>query len=342
MKKMLLFIIVCGLGLCLPGCTVRKATTIQKLNVAEPVRALPLTADLSISEQKVRGEAHTKLSGKFGDEDLKNLISVATARALGQDPPKPEAADVLVALNVNVERNGSDLKVIVTGYPAWYRNFRTVEEVGDSAWLILTHTGAEAKGVYEGGRRGLSFAAPGVEVNADETYSGNDMKKGVGTQYGIRAEPRFNFLSFEDDGKTSPGFGWALGLALKFPISDAVSVNSGTVFRFGGLGSHEWVSYDYEYSYGEYRRVRRTETEVYKEFGLSIPAFVQYTLPVGYPVYAEAGIQLGLNFKGRRDGFDFGWGFGAGYHLLPGLDLGLRWVNNIELSTLGIGATYTF
>jgi len=141
MKKMLLFIIVCGLGLCLPGCTVRKATTIQKLNVAEPVRALPLTADLSISEQKVRGEAHTKLSGKFGDEDLKNLISVATARALGQDPPKPEAADVLVALNVNVERNGSDLKVIVTGYPAWYRNFRTVEEVGDSAWLILTHHG---------------------------------------------------------------------------------------------------------------------------------------------------------------------------------------------------------
>jgi hypothetical protein len=150
MKKiltLLLTVAICGLGF--TGCTLKKFTSIKTLDVGAPVRALPLTADLNISDQKVRGEAHGTL-GSVGDDD--RIVREAAARALGQDPPKVEAPDVLVAMNVYKEQRGRDLKVVVTGYPAWYHNFRTANIGGgksgesDSAWLILTHSGGGGGG----------------------------------------------------------------------------------------------------------------------------------------------------------------------------------------------------
>jgi len=146
MKKILTLLLtmtICGLGF--TGCVLKKYTSIATLDMGTPVRALPLTADLNISEQKVRGEAHGYI-GTGADED--RIVREATARALGQDPPKVEAPDVLVAMNVYKEQRGRDLKVVVTGYPAWYHNFRTVGLGGgkmgesDSAWLILMHSGS--------------------------------------------------------------------------------------------------------------------------------------------------------------------------------------------------------
>lgn len=81
----------------------------------EAVRPLPLTADLNISEKKTRGEAR-KDNAKVGDE--KRLISEAVAQALGHQPPKAEAADVLVAMNIYKQQVGDKLTIIVTGYPA--------------------------------------------------------------------------------------------------------------------------------------------------------------------------------------------------------------------------------
>ena len=153
MKKILLLMAVCSFGL--TGCAVRMSTSIKTVSAGpETVRSLPLTADLNISEQKVRGEAYGKVRNMSDDED--RLIREAVARALGQDPPKAEAPDVLVGMNVYKEQRGKNLSVVVTGYPGWYQNFRTVES-GDSAWLILTNTG----GVRRGGAEGLPVIAPG-------------------------------------------------------------------------------------------------------------------------------------------------------------------------------------
>jgi hypothetical protein len=153
MKKILLLMAVCGIGL--TGCAVRMSTSIKTVSAGpETVRSLPLTADLNISEQKVRGEAYGKVR-MSDDED--RLIREAVARALGQDPPKAEAPDVLVGMNVYREQKGKNMSVVVTGYPGWYQNFRTVES-GDSAWLILTNTGGVRRGGSEGG---LPVIAPG-------------------------------------------------------------------------------------------------------------------------------------------------------------------------------------
>jgi len=161
MKKILLFAMICGLVF--TGCAMRVSTSIKTVAIPEDVRPLPLTADLKISEQKVRGEATARMSSKLGGEE--RIIREAVARALGQDPPKADAPDVLVAMNVYKELNGKDLTVVVTGYPAWYRNFRTVEP-DDSALLILVNVGrwgqpaGTGKSSVEGTDGGFPFAAP--------------------------------------------------------------------------------------------------------------------------------------------------------------------------------------
>jgi len=382
MKKILLVTIFCGIGLVLlPGCTTYLTTSVKRLDVAHPVRPLPLTADLNISEQKVRAEAEGKFDVK-NDRDGNEVVRVAVARALGQDPPKPEAADVLVAMNVYREWKGSKLKVVVTGYPAWYHNFRTVEP-DDSAWLILTTEGGKTQSERGGG--GLSFAAPW-----QITQPKNDTKAGSSVRFGLHLEPRFNFLSIEQNKReyiNKSGFGWAFGLALKIPITDEISVNPWVNFKMGNMGTRD-TSYSYNGEYYDYstgkvkqEKVDVSSKDVYSEMGVSVPIFAQYTLPVGYPVYVEAGIQLDVNFLTEvkserkaesshngsdsyddiqdiyddRSAVDFGWGFGVGYMVLPGLNVGMRWVFNFNdtfdfgsggpessLSTLSFGVTYTF
>jgi len=381
MKKILLLTMVCGLGLVLlPGCTTRISTSIKTCDVAHPVRPLPLTADLNISEQKVRAEAEGEYDVKK-DREGKEVVRVAVARALGQDPPKPEAADVLVAMNVYKELKGGELKVVVTGYPAWYRNFRSVEP-GDSAWLILANTKVEAFAM-SGGGGALRLGASG-----QNTQAAGKSKAGSGARFGFHAEPRFNFLSIEQNKHeyiNKSGFGWAFGLALKIPITDEISVNPLVNFKMGNMGTRD-TSYSYNDVYYDRNgpkqdKVDVSSKDVYSEMGISVPVFAQYTLPVGYPVYVEAGIQLDVNFltevkwerkvessyngsdtdDGTRDIYDdrsavdFGWGFGVGYMVLPGLNVGMRWVFNFNdtfdfgssgpetsLSTLSFGVTYTF
>jgi len=352
MKKILLLTItVCLLGF--TGCVTTISTSIKSLDVAEPVRPLPLTADLNISEQKVRGEAEGKQIDKLGGGDA--LIRVAAMRALGQDPPRPDAADVLVGMNVYKEQAGKNMKVVVTGYPAWYHNFRTVEE-GDSAWLILTAAGGESQG---GGRGGLSFASPGQTNAGGPSRPQGRRSAGVGARYGVRWESRLNFFSMENSYvNIDPGFGWAVGLALKFPVSSDISVNSGVNFYTEDVGTMK----------PKYNDGGESSKIILSDLGISVPVFAQYTLPAGVPVYLEAGIQLGVNFYagweqrygGDKDSYhdesrsavDFGFGFGAGYSVLSNLDVGVRWIFNVNepydvsgnnsLSTLTVGATYSF
>jgi len=385
MKKILLLVTVCGLGF--TGCAMQMATSIKTVDAGpKSVRPLPLTADLIVSERKTRGEAHGRADADSAAEDL--LIREAVARALDQNPPKADAADVLVAMNVYKERNGKHLTVVVTGYPAWYRNFRNVEQ-GDSAWLIFTNTGGSA--VRRDAGEGLPIAAPGrMNIGAPPKAGGAKMR-GVGARFGVHAESQLNFTSIESAdrenfivlAKFDPGLSGAFGFALKIPVAKDVSINAGANFKVGNICTSKYDTIVSNSIGGTYR-IKGNSTIF--ELGMSAPLFAQYTLP-DRPVYLGAGVQLGVNFLTKteykserissygdhdKDGgsekidyrspVDFGLGFGAGYMALPNLDIGVRWVFNVNepfdkqgsgsnappfkikssLSILSIGATYMF
>jgi opacity protein-like surface antigen len=389
MKKITLLMAVCVAALGFTGCAITKSTSIMRVEAGpQSVRPLPLTADLNISEQKVRGEAQGTIDVKLGGEDA--AIRLATARALGQDPPKPEAPDVLVAMNVYKELNGKNIKVVVTGYPAWYTNFRTAKEAGDSAWLILPAVGAESSA---GGGQPVILPGQITLQGPNPVKKDRLLKPAANMRFGLHTESRFNFASISG-GNENPdidaGFGWAWGLSLKSSFSDVFNVSCGVNFYVGNIGTIE-SSYNgnepyYNYYSGtySYRSYTVTYKQVLSEMGLTVPVFYQYVLPIGYPAYVGVGVQMGINFGATaemertitysdgssesdsdsddiddRNIFDFGWGFGIGYYVLPGLDIGLRWMFNItepfdfddyngshkmksSLSTLSIGATYTF
>jgi len=118
MKKFLLIFLCFYL---FTGCstTVKTNTIVDVYIGTTEVEILPVTADLAVSAQKARGEATGKIT------DLNTLTKEALAKALGQDVPSVDKPDVLVGLNTFTEVNGADLKVVLTGYPAYYTNFRT-------------------------------------------------------------------------------------------------------------------------------------------------------------------------------------------------------------------------
>jgi len=120
MKKILLLLIS---GLLLAGCSsVSRSNTLKAVVLEPDIEPLPVAADLAVSGQKVTGEA----SGKV--EEKAELEKEALANALGQEPPSVDGPDVLVGMNVFTEVTNSDLKLTVTGYPAYYTNFRTAKE----------------------------------------------------------------------------------------------------------------------------------------------------------------------------------------------------------------------
>ncbi|MCL2208142.1 MAG: hypothetical protein FWB90_08660 [Fibromonadales bacterium] len=122
MKKLFLLLIS---GFLLIGCVAPayKNNTLQAVKMEAPdIEALPVTADLSVSEQK----ATVEVEGNVLQRDI--LKKEAVAKALGQDPPSLDKPDVLVGVNVFEEITADKLKLTVTGYPAYYVNFRTATE----------------------------------------------------------------------------------------------------------------------------------------------------------------------------------------------------------------------
>jgi hypothetical protein len=114
--------------------SVVKDHTLVGVDIEAKVETLPVTADLAVSEQKARGEA------KGPSSELKNISKEAFAKALGQDPPSVDKPDVLIGINAFTEKSGDSLKVIFTGYPAYYINFRTATE-NDSPRLNMVNSG---------------------------------------------------------------------------------------------------------------------------------------------------------------------------------------------------------
>lgn len=120
MKKFLLMLMVAFFAV---SCTsVKKTATTQ--NVAAPITAA-VTSDLEVSNKKIVYTYYPSKSIRCGG--LKNVKAAAIAEALKMNG----SGDILVEPQMEVvERVGLFKKiksVTVSGYPATYKNFKTVD-----------------------------------------------------------------------------------------------------------------------------------------------------------------------------------------------------------------------
>jgi hypothetical protein len=157
-----MFVICASLfGGCVKPVTLISGTA-TTLPIDNPViRPLPLTADLNVSEKRATGKADGPAL------EMERLTNAAVANALGQDPPSVNAADVLVGMKLFTEQTGDYMTVTVTGYPAYYTNFHTAEEM-ESAWLnIIMPAGHGGGHITPPGRHGTpEFGLPKQEGGA--------------------------------------------------------------------------------------------------------------------------------------------------------------------------------
>ena len=118
--KLTLLLVAACCGAMLSGCAMRKTSTVSYIKFeAPPIEVLPIAADVAVTAQKGTGEATGRTT------DIERLRREALAKALNQDPPSADGADLLVGMDVFEERRGTEVKVTVTGYHAFYTNFRT-------------------------------------------------------------------------------------------------------------------------------------------------------------------------------------------------------------------------
>ena len=121
------------------GNSISRDNTLKAIKIEPNVEALPVTADLAVSEQKVAGEA----TGPFIQRE--QLGKEALAKALGQNPPSPDKPDVLVGKTLFEEINAKELTIKVTGYPAYYTNFRNAMEKDEPLTMAKTMPASHIK-----------------------------------------------------------------------------------------------------------------------------------------------------------------------------------------------------
>jgi hypothetical protein len=108
------------------GCAaVQKDSTFQGKLVREHRTSMSavIVADLDVSDKKIAGRAN----GNLNLTDKTSLEQAAILNAFQQVPEWADA-DILVAPNFFYEFsgiNGKEVSIIVVGYPARYKNFRT-------------------------------------------------------------------------------------------------------------------------------------------------------------------------------------------------------------------------
>ncbi len=136
MKKVNVFLLVIMLfALFASSCTTTKSTssTAKTLDVyGAGVIQLPVVVDLEVNQEKHK----TTVSGTSSVDYLKNE---ALMQAL-----KESNADVFVEPTYELEIDGVKKTVTIQGYPAYYKNFRTIEkgdvELLDAGIMQLAET----------------------------------------------------------------------------------------------------------------------------------------------------------------------------------------------------------
>ncbi|GAB4281663.1 MAG: hypothetical protein Kow0068_06180 [Marinilabiliales bacterium] len=115
MKKLFIFSTLITL---LSSCSVMKTSTSKALDIyGAGVIQIPVVVDLEVSEKKVTG------SSEGYSSNIESIKQDAIADAL-----KSSNADVLVEPKFETETSGGITKATVTGFPATYKNFRSLKE----------------------------------------------------------------------------------------------------------------------------------------------------------------------------------------------------------------------
>lgn len=121
MKKLLLLLAV---AIAATSCsTLVNTSTHKEFNVNTPY-AVPIVADLDISKTKVMYTYIPPKSIKRGGH--RNVINTAVREALVVNGN----ADVMVGLETQINYNAFRMikSIVITGYPAKYKNFRNLNE----------------------------------------------------------------------------------------------------------------------------------------------------------------------------------------------------------------------
>ncbi|MBR1962227.1 MAG: hypothetical protein IKA26_04655 [Alistipes sp.] len=121
MKK--LFILVIAVIAFVSCRTVKNTSTYRAFSVNTPY-AVPVVADLDISATKITYAYVPPKTVRNGGDN--NVLNTAVREALLANGN----ADVLVGLETQIKYNSSKkiLSVVITGYPAKYKNFRNLDE----------------------------------------------------------------------------------------------------------------------------------------------------------------------------------------------------------------------
>lgn len=128
MKKVLFISLCLVASVCFFSCTTESKTFVSTTSRTLEPKIYPILADLDIKTQKVTGVYNYECdNGEFVDENV--LKSNAVYQAL-----KEIKADILVApqYQVTTKTMGRQyITVTVTGYPAFYKNFRPMGEFSE-------------------------------------------------------------------------------------------------------------------------------------------------------------------------------------------------------------------
>jgi outer membrane murein-binding lipoprotein Lpp len=197
MKNILTLMAFAVCGFLLSGCAkVLKSNNIQSASLGAKLEATPVVADLRVEKERVKGQAGGKI--KMGVTTEETVTSQALAKALKQDPPSADGPDLLVGQNTFYERKyrGRKLKhvtVTVTGYPAYYTNFRNAEE-NDSAWLDIVWAGFESGSGYGGGY-GLGGRGGGMPGHGAQKAKLNTVKAKKPGKFDWYFTPKYQFTA---------------------------------------------------------------------------------------------------------------------------------------------------
>lgn len=125
MRKLLLLLVV-SLAVC--SCsTLKNTSTHRVVNVTQPITS-PVIADLEISDTKIVYAMTPSNIVRRGGEQ--NVVNTAVKEALYSNGN----ADVMIGLEYQIKYSPTRKikSIVITGYPAKYKNFRNLEE---SQWL---------------------------------------------------------------------------------------------------------------------------------------------------------------------------------------------------------------
>lgn len=146
MKKSILFL---GIVALVCSCSAPKATSYsyseyKAVHPSPSVYAVPTMADLVVSGEKITyGERISKDITQLTDAEVEALASREKETVIA-NACRTNNADVIVAPNVSITTDASNnLVIVVTGYPAVYKNFRTATPT-DTVFINSTTAPAAA------------------------------------------------------------------------------------------------------------------------------------------------------------------------------------------------------